>query len=110
MTLSTSKQVGQRPLGLICVFSPSSGQREAASNPSWVSLQTPVSWIPRLGSGGSSPRASLGLVGVSLILCVTPSVVSITGGVELMTLASMARVSCSVSSLTGMSLMGSIVR
>ena len=55
MTLSASKRVRQRLLGFIYVFSPSSVRREVASGPSWVSLQTPVSWTPNLGSGGSSP-------------------------------------------------------
>jgi len=103
MTLSASKQVGQRLLGLICVFSPGFVRREAASSPSWAGLRTPVSWIPELGSGGSSPRAPLGLVGVSRVACVTPSRVSTTRGAKLTILALMARVSCSLSSLTGMS-------
>ena len=103
MTLFASKRVRQRPLGLIYVFSPGSVQHEAASSPSWASLQTPVNWIPELGSGGLSPRALLGSLGVSRISCVTLSMVSTIGGAELTTLASMAQVSCSASSLTGMS-------
>ena len=59
--------------------------------------------LPILGLGGSSPRAPWGLVGVGHVSCVTLSLVSITRGVELTTLASMARVSGTVSSLTGMS-------
>jgi len=102
ITLSASKRVRRRPLGLICVFSHGPVQHEAASSPSWASLRTPVYWILELGSGGSSPRALLGSVGVDQISCVTPSVVSATGGAELTTLASMTRVSRSVSSLTGM--------
>ena len=62
-----------------------------------------VGRIPELGSGGSSPRAPLGSVGVGRVLCFTPSMVSATGGVELMPLALMARVAGSVSSLTSMS-------
>ena len=103
MTLSISKHVGRRPLGLICVFSPGSVRHEVASSPLWAGLRTSVGWIPESGSGGSSPRALLGLVGVGLISCVTPSMVSANGGVELTTLASMARVLRSASSLTGMS-------
>ena len=48
------------------------------------------------------PRALWGSVGVGQISCVTPSAVSVIGGDELTTLALMARVSCSASSLTGM--------
>ena len=59
-------------------------------------------WSPYLGSGGSSPQAPWGSVGVGRVSCVTLSSVSATGGAELMTLASMAQVSRSVSSLTGM--------
>ena len=55
MTLSASKWVEQRLLGLICVFSPSSVRREAASSPSRDSLQTLIRWIPEFGSGSSSP-------------------------------------------------------
>jgi len=102
MTLFASKRVDRRPLGLIYVFSPGSVRREAASSPSWAGLRTPVSWISELGLGGSSPQALLRLVGVGRVLCVTPSAVATTRGIELMTLASMARVSCSASSLTGM--------
>jgi hypothetical protein len=89
MTLSTSRQVGRRPLGLICVFSPNSVQREASSGPLWVGLRTPVSWTPDFKSGGSSPRALWGSVEVGHVSCITPS--------------SVARVSHSVSSLTGTS-------
>ena len=103
MTLYASNRVGRRSLGLICVFSPGSGRREAASSPSWVGLRTLISWIPVLGSGGSIRRASLGSVGVGRGSRVTPSAVSTTRGVELTTLASMARVSCLASSLTSMS-------
>ena len=103
MTLSAFKWVGRRPLGLIYIFSPSSGRRGAALSPSWVHLRTLVSWIPELGSGGSRLRAPLGSIGVGRISCVTPSTVFSTRGAELMTLASMAQVSRSVSSLTGTS-------
>ena len=96
MTLSTSKQVRQRSLGLICVFSPGSIRREAASSPSRGVLQTLIRWILEFGSGGSSPSAPWGSVGVGRISCVTPSSAKLT------TLASMAQVSCSVSSLMGM--------
>jgi hypothetical protein len=102
MTLSASERVRERPLGLICVFSPSSIRREAASSTLRASLRTTVSRIPELGSVGLSPRAPLGSVGVGRVFCVTPSAVSTTRGVELTTLASMAQVSRSVSSLTGM--------
>ena len=90
MTLSASERVGQRPLGLICVFSPSSVRCKAASSPLWDTLRTPVSQILELGSGGSSPHALLGSVGVIQVLCVTPSAVFATEGVELTTLALMA--------------------
>ena len=50
-----------------------------------------------------SPRALWGSVEVGHVSCVTPSLVSATGGAELTTLASMARVTRSVSLLTGMS-------
>ena len=73
MTMSASERVEQRPLGLICVFSPSSIRREVALSPSWVSLQTLVSWILELGSGGLSCQAPLGSVGVGHDSCVTPS-------------------------------------
>ena len=102
MTLSASERVRQRPLGFIYIFSPGSVRREAAMSPSQASLRTLVSWIPEIGSSGSSPRASLGSVGVGRVSCVTPSMVSATRGVELTTLASMARVSRLVSLLTGM--------
>ena len=102
MALSASKRVEQGPLGLICIFSPSSVRHEAASSPSRVGLRTSVGQIPELGLGGLSPRAPLGLVGVGRVSCVTLSVVSATKGVELMTLASMARVTHLVSSLMGM--------
>ena len=101
MTMFASEQFRQRPLGLICIFSPSSIRCEAASGPSWASLQTLVWWIPKFGLGGSSPRALWGLVGVGQISCVTLSSVYATGGAKLTTLASMARVSCSMSLLTG---------
>ena len=103
MTMSASKQVGQRPLGLIYDFCPGFVQCEVASSPLRDGLRTLVRWIPKFGSGGSSPRALWGSVGVSRVSCVTLSMVSTTGGVKLTTLASMARVSRSVSSLTGMS-------
>ena len=102
MTLSTSKRVGRRPLGLIYIFSPSSVRREVALSPSRAGLRTLVRWIPESGSSGSNPQAPLGSVGVDQILCDTPSVVSATEGVELMSLASMARVSHSMSLLTSM--------
>ena len=103
MTLSASERVEQRPLGLICVFSPGTIRREVTSGPSRAGLRTSVSWTPDLGLGGSSPQASWGSVGVGRVLCVTPSVVSATGGVELTSLALTAQVTCSVSSLAGMS-------
>ena len=59
-------------------------------------------WSLNLGSGGSSPQAPWGLVGVGHVSCVTPSLVSTTGGAELTTLASTARVSRSMISLMGM--------
>ena len=103
MSLFTSERGRERPLGLIYIFSLGSVRRDVASSTSWAGLQTLVNWIPELGSGGSIPQASLGSVGVSQISCVTPSVVSTTGGADLTTLASMARVSCSMSSLMGTS-------
>ena len=101
MTLSAFKRVGRRPLGPICVFSPGSGQREAASGPSRAGLRTLVWWILEFGLGGSSPQAPWGLEGFDQISCITSSLVSTTRGAKLMTLALMARVSRSVSSLTG---------
>ena len=103
MTLSASEQVGQRPLGLICVFSPDFVRHVVASSPWRAGLRTPVRWIPEFGSGGLSPRAPWGSVGVGRVSCIILSMVFTTGGAELMTLVLMARVSCSVSSLTGMS-------
>ena len=103
MTMSAYTRVGQRPLGLNYIFSPSSIRHEAASGPSRASLQTLVWWIPKFGSGGLSPQALWGSVGVSHVSCVTPFIVFATRGAELTTLASMARVSCSASSLMGMS-------
>ena len=42
MILSASKRIGQRPLGLICVFSPGSVRHEAASGHSRAGLRTPI--------------------------------------------------------------------
>ena len=83
MTISASERVRQGPLGLICVFSPSSIRCEAASGPSRANLRTLVRWIPKFRSGGSSPRAPWGSVGVGCVSCITPSSVSATRGVEL---------------------------
>ena len=100
MTLSASERIRQRPLGLICIFL--SGSLSDTRQPRALHE---LAFDPRsfdLGSGDLSPRAPWGSVGVGHDLCVTPSSVSTTRGAELLTLALMARVSRSVSSLTGM--------
>ena len=95
MTLSASKRVGRRLLGLICIFSPGSCLTRGGFGPF---VGQPFDF----GSSGTSPRAPWGLIGVGHVSRVTPSSVSATKGAELMTLASTARVSRSMSSLTGM--------
>ena len=100
MTFPALMQVGQRSLRLICVFLPwllfDVRRPQAFHGPAFE---------PRsldLGSGGSSPRAPWGSVGVGHLSCVTPSLVFVTGGAKLTTLASMARVTHFMSSLMGM--------
>ena len=98
MTQSASKRVGRRPLGLIYIFSPDSVRREVTLGPSWAAFEP---WSPDFRSGGSSPQAPRGSVGVGRISCITLSSIFTTRGAELTILASMARVSRSVSSLMG---------
>jgi len=100
MTLLALMWVGQRPLRLICVFSLALVWREVAPDPSLVSLRTLVSrsWIERL-----EPLTPWGFIGVGHVSRVTPFLASATGGAELTTLVVTARVSRSMSSLTGMS-------
>jgi len=90
---------GRRPLRLIYVFSPGScltrgGLVSFAGRPSnlGLSMSDRAAWVP---------EPCWGLIGVGHFSCVTPSSVFATGGVELTTLASMARVLRSMSSLTG---------
>ena len=59
--------------------------------------------ISRVGVRQPEPLSPLGSVGVGLVPCVTLSMVSATGGAELTSLALMARVTRSVSSLMVMS-------
>ena len=70
------------------------------STPSGVYRSTTVRSVSLRAQLSSSPACSGGSVkGRLVFVIVTPSVVSAIGGVELMLLTSMARVSCSVSLL-----------
>ena len=74
-----------------------------AAEARWRDIGTqPLRLDSRVGVGWPEPPSPLVLVGVGRVSCVTPYAVSATGGVELMSLASMAQVTCSVSSLSGM--------
>ena len=82
-------------LFLVFVRTPSLGSEPSFCDRAFGLLASPTFLEP--------PRVAGGPVEDWLVFVIqTPSVVSATGGVELTSLASMARVSRSVSSLTGM--------
>jgi len=95
MTLSALMRDGRRPSRLIYIFSPGScltrgDLRPFMGQPSDLGLS-----ISDRAARAPEP------LGVGRVSRVTPSLVSATRGAKLMTLASTARVSHSMSSLTG---------